>query len=131
MAEKRSQSSDRSGATTHGIDSQPAAPIMTSDHLRPAGFNNEVDSTSPDTLGDRTDSEPEKKSAEQESEQDTLICQQLGSREADSLTAVGAGESAKQGQSISVAPRQGSCDEEEKRDQSKEEPPLEIKQQEG
>ncbi|XP_042370870.1 ubiquitin carboxyl-terminal hydrolase 19-like, partial [Plectropomus leopardus] len=36
---------------------------------------------------------------------------------------------AKQGHSPDPAQRQGSCDGEEKRDQSKEEPPLEMKQQ--
>ena len=129
MAEKRSQSSDRSGATAHGSDSQPAAPVGISDRLKPGGFDNEADSASPETLGDRTDSEPEKKPVEQESEQDTLICQQLGSREVGSVPA--AGVTAKRGQSPGLAPRQASCDGEEKRDQSKEEPPLELKQQEG
>lgn len=127
MAEKRSQSSDRSGATAHGSDSQPAAHISTSDRLKPVSLNN--DSASPETSGDRTDSEPEKKPVEQESEQDTLIGQQLGSKEAGSAPAVGA--AAKRGQSPSLVPRQGSCDGEEKRDQSKEEPALELKQQEG
>uniref|UniRef100_A0A8C4NIR8 ubiquitinyl hydrolase 1 n=1 Tax=Dicentrarchus labrax TaxID=13489 RepID=A0A8C4NIR8_DICLA len=81
------------------------------------------------TLGDRTNSEPEKRPVEKESEQDSLIRQQLGSREASSVPA--AGVAAKQGQSPSLAQRRGSCDGEEKRDQSKEEPPLELKQQEA
>uniref|UniRef100_A0A671VD52 ubiquitinyl hydrolase 1 n=1 Tax=Sparus aurata TaxID=8175 RepID=A0A671VD52_SPAAU len=76
------KSSDRSGATAHGSDGQPAAPISTSDRLKPVPLNNEVDLASPETSADRTDSEPEKKPVEQESEQDTLICQQLGSKEA-------------------------------------------------
>ncbi len=127
VSENRNQSSDRPGATAHGSDSQPAAPVSTTDCLK--GLNNEVDSASPETLGDRTESEPEKKPVEQESEQDTLIHQHLGSREAGSVPAVGV--AAKQGQSPDPAQRQGSCDGEEKRDQSKEEPPLEMKQQEG
>ncbi|XP_049920137.1 ubiquitin carboxyl-terminal hydrolase 19 isoform X3 [Epinephelus moara] len=125
VPEKRNQSSDRSRAKAHGSDSQPAAPVSTSDCLKPV----EVDSASPETQGDRTDSEPEKKPVEQESEQDTLILQQLESREAGSIPTVGV--AAKQGHSPGPAQRQGSCDGEEKRDQSKEEPPLEMKQQEA
>lgn len=129
VAEKQSQSSDRSGATAHGSDSQPAAPVSTTDCLKPVSFNNDVDSASLETLADRTDSEPEKKPLEQESEQDTLIRQQLESKEAGSISAVGV--AGKQSQSPGLAQRQVSCDEEEKQDQSKEEPPLEMKQQEG
>ncbi|XP_031142111.1 ubiquitin carboxyl-terminal hydrolase 19 isoform X2 [Sander lucioperca] len=128
VAEKQSQSSDRSGATAHGSDSQPAAPVSTTDCLKPVSFNNDVDSASLETLADRTDSEPEKKPLEQESEQDTLIRQQLESKEAGSISAVGV--AGKQSQSPGLAQRQVSCDEEEKQDQSKEEPPLEMKQQE-
>lgn len=124
MAEKRSQSSDGSGATAHGSDSQPAAPVGTSDC-----FDNEAHSASLETVGDRTDSEPEKKPVEQESEQDTLTRQQLESRETGPIPA--AGVPAKRGESPGLSPRRGSCDGEEKRDQSKEEPPLELKQQEG
>uniref|UniRef100_UPI0037E935D6 ubiquitin carboxyl-terminal hydrolase 19 isoform X3 n=1 Tax=Semicossyphus pulcher TaxID=241346 RepID=UPI0037E935D6 len=127
VEEKQNQSSDRSGATAHGSDSQPAAPASTSDCLNPVSFNKEVDS--PETLGDKTDSEPEKKPVEQESEQDTLIRQQLPEREAGSVPAVGV--AAKQGESPSLTQRHGSFDGEEKRDQSKEEPPLELKQQEA
>ncbi|XP_056240703.1 ubiquitin carboxyl-terminal hydrolase 19 isoform X2 [Seriola aureovittata] len=129
VAEKQTQSSDRSGATAPGNESQPAAPISTSDCLKPVDFNSEVDSAYPARPGDRTDSEPEKKPVEQESEQDTLICQQQGSKE--TVPAPTVGMAAKQGPSPGVAQRQGSCDGEEKRDQSKEEPSLEIKQQEA
>lgn len=132
VAEKRNQSSDGSGATAHGSDSQPAAPVSTGDQclLEPVGFNDQGDSAaSPETQGDRTDSEPEKQPAVQESEQDTLIRQQLESREAGSVSAVG--PAAKRGPSPGPAQRQVSCDGEEKRDQSKEEPPLEMKPQEG
>lgn len=131
VAEKRNQSSDGSGATAHGSDSQPAAPVSTGDQclLEPVGFNDQGDSAaSPEMQGDRTDSEPEKQPAEQESEQDTLIRQQLESREAGSVSAVG--PAAKRGPSPGPAQRQVSCDGEEKRDQSKEEPPLEMKPQE-
>ncbi|XP_027144152.1 ubiquitin carboxyl-terminal hydrolase 19 isoform X2 [Larimichthys crocea] len=124
VAEKRSQSSDGSGATAHGSDSQPAAPVGTSDC-----FDNEAHSASLETVGDRTDSEPEKKPVEQESEQDTLTRQQLESRETGPIPA--AGVPAKRGESPGLSPRRGSCDGEEKRDQSKEEPPLELKQQEA
>ncbi|XP_070767136.1 ubiquitin carboxyl-terminal hydrolase 19 isoform X2 [Enoplosus armatus] len=114
-AEKRNQSSDGSRATAHGSDSQPAAPVGTTDCPKA------VDSASPEPLGDRTDSEPEKKPVEQ----DSLIHQDLGSREAGSVPA------AKQGQSPDPAQRPGSCDGEEKQDQLKEEPSLEMKQQDA
>lgn len=127
VAEKQNQSSDWSEAIAHGSESQTAAPISTSDCLKPVSLNSEVQSA-PEMLGDRTDSELEKRSVEQESEQDPLICQQLGSGEAIPEPPVGM--AVKQGPSPSVAQNQSSCDGEEKRDQSKEEP-LEIKQQEG
>ncbi|KAK5863108.1 hypothetical protein PBY51_000163 [Eleginops maclovinus] len=94
----------------------------------PVGLDKEVNSASPETQGGRTDSEPQKKPVEQESEQDTLISQQqLESKEAGSIAAVGV--AAKQSQSPAEPPRQGSGDGEEKRDQSKEEPLLEIQQE--
>lgn len=127
VAEKRSQSSDGSEATAHGSDSQPVAPVSTSNSLKPVCFSHEVASASPETPGDRTDSNSENKPVEQNSEQDTLIPQQIGSSEA--APAVGA--AVKQSQSPGVAPRLGSYDGEEKRDPSKEEPPLELRQQEG
>ncbi|XP_042266409.1 ubiquitin carboxyl-terminal hydrolase 19 isoform X3 [Thunnus maccoyii] len=125
-AEKQKQSADtehRSETTTRGIESQPAAPVSTSDCLKPVSFNNKMDSASPERQGDRTDSETEKKPVEQETEQDALISQQLGSREASTALAVAV--------EPGLTQRQGSCDGEEKRDQSKEEPPLEMKQQEA
>lgn len=127
MADKRSQSSDRSRATAHDSDSQPVAADSTSECLKPACFSNKATSTSPLMLEDRTDSNSESKPVEQESEQDTLIRQQIGSREAAPAVEV----ADKRGQSPGVAPRLGSSDEEEKRDQSKEEPPLELNQQKG
>ncbi|KAI4824216.1 hypothetical protein KUCAC02_012742 [Chaenocephalus aceratus] len=137
VAEKRNHSSERSGTAAHSSDDQPAAPVSTvnglqTDNQLPVGFNKEVNSASAETQGDRTDSELQNKPVEQESEQDTLIRQQqqqqLDSKEAGSIPAVGM--AAKQSQSPAVAQRQGRCDGEEKQDQSKEEPPLEIKQQE-
>ncbi|XP_051805775.1 ubiquitin carboxyl-terminal hydrolase 19 isoform X2 [Acanthochromis polyacanthus] len=125
--EKRNQSADTSGAAVS--DAQPEAPLSTSDCLKPVAFNKEVDSDSPQKPGDRTDSEPEKKPVEQESEQDTLIRQQPGSLEAAPAPAASVAE--KQNQSAGLTQNQSSCDEEEKRDQSKEEPPLEMKQQEA
>lgn len=129
MAEKRSQSSERSDATAQVIVSQPAAPVGTSDCVQPVAFNKEVNSTSPQAQGDGTDSEPAAKPAEQESGQDPLICQQLG--EMETVTVTTTGIAAKQSQPSGEAQKQSSCDEEEKRDQSKEEPPLEMKQLEG
>ncbi|XP_054466021.1 ubiquitin carboxyl-terminal hydrolase 19 isoform X2 [Anoplopoma fimbria] len=129
VADKPNQSSDGCGATAHGSDGQPAAPVSASVCLEPVSFNDEVASAaSPETQGDRTDSKPETKPIEQEAELDTPICQQLESREACSMPAVGV--AAIRGQSPGLTQRQGSCDGEEKRDQSKEEPSLEIQQQE-
>lgn len=127
VAEKLNESSDRSEAIARGSESQTAAPISTSDCLKPVSLNNELQSA-PEMLEDRTDSELGKRPVEQESEQDTLIHQQLESGEAIPEPPVGM--AVKQGPSPSVAQRQSSYDGEEKRDQSKEEP-LEIKQQEG
>lgn len=129
LAEKQNQSSDQSGATTHVSVSQPAAPVSTSDCVKPVVFNKEMNSTSPQRLGDRTDSEPAGKPVEQESEQDPLICQQLGDMEVVPVEAMGM--PAKQSQPPGVAQRKSSCDDEEKRDQSKEEPLLEMKQLDG
>nr|XP_019944700.1 PREDICTED: ubiquitin carboxyl-terminal hydrolase 19 isoform X2 [Paralichthys olivaceus] len=115
VEEKQNQSPDRSAATAHGHENQPAAPISTSDCLKPVCFNNEV--------------EPEKSPVQQEAEQETPIRQQLRSRETETVSTVGM--AAKPGLSPSAAQRQSSCDGEEKRDQPKEEPSLEIKQQEA
>lgn len=115
----------RSETTTQSAESQPAAPVSNSDRLKPGSFNKQADSTSPERQRDRTDSEPDKKPVEQESGRDAVtLTQQPGTREAGSAPAITAAEA-------SLAQRQGSCDGEEKRDQSKEEPPLEMKQQEG
>lgn len=129
LAEKRNQSSERSGATEQVTVSQPAVPVSTSDCVKPVAFNKEVNFTSPQGQGDGTDSEPARKPAEQESEQDPLICQQLGEMEMVPVTAMGM--AAKQSQPSGVSQKQRSCDEEEKRDQSKEEPPLEMTQLEA
>lgn len=125
----RSSSSDRSEATPHGSDGQPAVPAGAGagSSLKPARLGNEAASASRETAGDRTDSNSENKPVEQDSEQDTLIRQQIGSREA----APAVGTAAERGQSPGVAQRLGGYDGEEKRDQSKEEPPLELRPQEG
>uniref|UniRef100_A0A7N6BJM2 ubiquitinyl hydrolase 1 n=1 Tax=Anabas testudineus TaxID=64144 RepID=A0A7N6BJM2_ANATE len=110
------------------LESQTAAPISSIDCLKPISLNNEAQSA-PEMLGDTTDSELEKRPAELDSEQDTPICQQLESGEAIPVPPVGM--TVKQGTSqSSLAQGHSSCDGEEKRDQSKEEP-LEIKQQEA
>ncbi|KAM4562781.1 ubiquitin carboxyl-terminal hydrolase 19 isoform 1-T1 [Odontesthes bonariensis] len=122
--ETRNHSSDTPGATAHVGDDQPAVPVSTT-HC----FNSEVDSTSPQRPRDSTDSEPERKPAEHDSGQETLTHLQLGSTETPSVPA--AGVAARQGQSPGLSQKQNSCDGEEKRDQSKEEPPLEMKQQDA
>lgn len=127
MAETENPSSDGSETIAHGSESQTAAPISTSDCLKPVSLNNKVQSAT-EMLGDGTGSDQGKRSFEQESEQDPLIIQQLGSGEV--ILEPPVGMAVKQGPSPSVTQRQSCCDGEEKRDQSKEEP-LEIKQQEG
>ncbi|XP_053280265.1 ubiquitin carboxyl-terminal hydrolase 19 isoform X1 [Pleuronectes platessa] len=119
VEEERNQSSDRSGATAHGHENQPAAPVSNSDCVKPVCFNNEVE----------PEQKPEKSPVEQESEQGTPIRLQLGSRETEPVPTVGM--VAKRDQSPGGARSQGSGEGEEKRDQSKEEPSLEIKQQEA
>ncbi|XP_058498164.1 ubiquitin carboxyl-terminal hydrolase 19 isoform X4 [Solea solea] len=130
-AEKQNQSLERCGTTGDDVESQSATPK--SDCLKPVIFNNDTDSASPCTrLGDGTDTEPqpEEKPVEQESEQDSLIRQQLGSTETLPVPTVGMGAKQNSAPAPAVAEsQQGSSDGEEKRDQLKEEP-LEIKQEE-
>ncbi|XP_037334767.2 ubiquitin carboxyl-terminal hydrolase 19 isoform X3 [Pungitius pungitius] len=129
VAEKPDQSSDWCGATAHGSGGRPEAPVGNADRLEPLSPNGQVGpAASPETQGGRMDSGPEEKPSLQEAEQDTPICQQLESRD-EGLTAA-AGGAAVPSWSPGAAQRQGSCDGEEKQDQSKEEPPLELKQQE-
>nr|XP_040048200.1 ubiquitin carboxyl-terminal hydrolase 19 isoform X2 [Gasterosteus aculeatus aculeatus] len=118
------------GATARGSDGKPEDPISNTDRLEPVGPNGQVGlAASPETRGGRPDSGPEEKPSQQEAEQDTSTCQQLESRDDGSTAA--AGEAAVPSWSPGAAQRQGSCDGEEKQDQSKEEPPLELKQQEA
>lgn len=127
MAKALNQSSDKSETIAHGSESQSAAPISTSDCLAPVSLNN-VQSASPEMLGDKANSEMEKRTVEQKSEHVTLLCQQLDSGDAVPVPPVG--KAVNHGLSHSLEQKQSSCDGEEKRDQSKEEP-LDIKQQEG
>ncbi|XP_076019456.1 ubiquitin carboxyl-terminal hydrolase 19 isoform X2 [Genypterus blacodes] len=135
VEEKQDQSSDtehKSGTTTNGSGSQSGATVSTNDSLISVTSNDGV-AVAPERLGeihtDRTESEPEKMPVEQDSAQDTLIRQQMGSEETASLPDAGAATT--QGLSPGLVQRLGSCDGEEKRDQSKEEPPLEITPQEA
>lgn len=128
MAEIQSQPSDESGATTHCSESQPVAPIIPSDCIKHVYLNNDMITTFTERQGDKTDSNSESKSVqEEESEQYTLNCQQIGSRE----TTPAVGTAAKRGHSPSVAPKLDNYDRDEKQDQSKEEPSLEFRQNEG
>ncbi|XP_036005606.1 ubiquitin carboxyl-terminal hydrolase 19 isoform X3 [Fundulus heteroclitus] len=126
--EKRSQSSDVSETTEPVTASQPAAPEIPSCFLNPANPNKNLDS-SPQKLRNRTDSEPQGKPVEHESQRDTAISQQLGITE--TLPVLAAGVASRQSQPASPAQKPGSSDGEEKRDQSKEEPTLEMMQQEA
>ncbi|XP_029912247.1 ubiquitin carboxyl-terminal hydrolase 19 isoform X2 [Myripristis murdjan] len=134
VEEKRTQSSERehkSIPATPGSSSQSAAPVSISDHIKPVGSTNGNDQASLEKLvesyTDRTDSEPEKKPAERESELGTPTHQQSGLGEISSIPARGL--TTKQSQLPGLSQRQGSCEGEEKRDQSKEEPFLEMKQE--
>lgn len=116
VAEAWSQSSSRA----EGGDSQTAASFS------PTSSNQEA-STSLGTPGGRSD--PESRPVAQDSEQDTLTCQQSASGELTAAAAVGVAP--KCSQSAGGPLSSGSSDREEKRDQSKEEPLLELRQQEG
>ncbi|XP_041859245.1 ubiquitin carboxyl-terminal hydrolase 19 isoform X2 [Melanotaenia boesemani] len=124
QVERRNQSSDMSEAAAPSGDGQPVAPVGTTHR-----FNNKVDSTSSQRQTDTLNAEMERKPVEHKLGQDTLICHQLGS--AETLPVPGANVAARQSQSPSLNQNQSSCDGEEKRDQSKEEPSLERKQQEA
>lgn len=94
------------------------------------GFHEKTDSTAPQKPKARTDSEPQGKPVEQDSEKNTLISQQLGDT-TDSLPVPAACTAARQSQAPGSTQKHSSCDGEEKRDQSKEETSLEKKQLEG
>ncbi|MED6270021.1 hypothetical protein CHARACLAT_005576 [Characodon lateralis] len=128
VVEKRSQSSDASELTGPVTDDQLAAPEITSCFLSPVGSNKNMDS-SPQKPRGRTDSESQGKPAEPESQRDTLISPRLGITEA--LPVLADGVVCRQSQSAGLTQKSSSCDGEEKRDQSKEEPTLEMMQQEA
>ncbi|XP_013871731.1 ubiquitin carboxyl-terminal hydrolase 19 isoform X2 [Austrofundulus limnaeus] len=92
------------------------------------GFNKKTDSPAPQNPKARTDSEPQGKPVEHELEKNTLISQPLGDT-TDTLPA--ACMAARQSQAPGPTQKHRSCDGEEKRDQSKEEPPLEERQLEA
>ncbi|KAF7210383.1 ubiquitin carboxyl-terminal hydrolase 19 isoform X2 [Nothobranchius furzeri] len=116
VSDKTNQSSETSEATEQVRDGQPVPPVI--DHsLRPTDSSHKVDATSLQMQGDRTDSSPHRKAAEHESGQEALISQQ----HEDSTEMLSA-------PAACVAARQ-SWDGEEKQDQSKEEAPLEMMQQ--
>lgn len=102
--------------------------MSASDSLKTSGFNNNLDSAFPERSTDITNAEPEKTAQVQQSVRDTQTHQQLGSRGAAPVSSRDV--SAEQEPSTGLTQIEGSCDGEEKRDQSKEEP-LPIKQQEG
>ncbi|XP_051906643.1 ubiquitin carboxyl-terminal hydrolase 19 isoform X2 [Hippocampus zosterae] len=115
------------GAKTGASENQPAVPVSASDSLKTSGFNNHLDSAFPERSTDITNAEPEKTAQLQQSVRDTQTHQQLGSRGATPVSSRDV--SAEQEPSTGLTQIEGSCDGEEKRDQSKEEP-APIKQQE-
>ncbi|XP_061592825.1 ubiquitin carboxyl-terminal hydrolase 19 isoform X2 [Cololabis saira] len=123
LAERRSPSPDRSDSTAPGGDGpavSPASPAGTGHRL-----NNQVDPTSPQPLKDNTDSEPERKPADPEAGGDSLT------GPADAAPGRPASPPIKLSPATGSTQKQSSSDGEEKRDQSKEEPPLEIQPQEA
>lgn len=86
-----------------------------------------VNLVSSHTLEERTELETGKECVDQELERDAAILQQPASEEADSVPAEGRASKQPPG----LTPKQNSCEEEEKQDQSKEEPPLEKPKPEG
>ncbi|XP_034028051.1 ubiquitin carboxyl-terminal hydrolase 19 isoform X2 [Thalassophryne amazonica] len=127
-----SEMENTSATAACGSDVHLAHPVSISNCLKANDVNIVVDTASAERLTefhtDRTDSEPDNKPVGQNIEQDSLIHQRLGCGEAASVPATAV--STNQGQSTSPAQRQANCEGEEKQDQSKEEPPLEIMQQE-
>ncbi|XP_056158085.1 ubiquitin carboxyl-terminal hydrolase 19 [Lampris incognitus] len=135
VEEKRDESCDTEQKTrvaADASDNPPVAPVDISERLMPRGSINETGPDSSDRVGeshaDRTDSDAARNPAEGESELSAVIQQQPGSREAGSAQATGS--ITKQTELSNQNLEQGSCDGEEKRDQSKEEPPLVMKQEE-
>ncbi|XP_061536576.1 ubiquitin carboxyl-terminal hydrolase 19 isoform X1 [Phycodurus eques] len=113
------------GSETRDSENEPEVPVSTSGSLKT--FDNHVGSAFPERSTDVTNAEPEKTGQHHKSVQDAQTHQQLGSRGTTPVPSQDV--SAEQEPTPVLTQIQGSCDGEEKRDQSKEEPPL-IKQQE-
>lgn len=108
---------ESSHAETTAYVSDP--PVLT------AGFNKKMDSTAPRKPKARTDSEPQGKPVEHELEKNTSITQQPGDS-TDTLPVPAACTAARPSQAPGPTQKHSGCDGEEKRDQSKEEPPLKM-----
>uniref|UniRef100_A0A087YNJ4 ubiquitinyl hydrolase 1 n=1 Tax=Poecilia formosa TaxID=48698 RepID=A0A087YNJ4_POEFO len=125
---KTDESSDVSETTIPGTDGQLTAPEITDCFQNPAKSNKNTDST-PQMPRDGTDLELQAKPTKRESQQDAFISQQPGITE--TLPEPAAGAAHRQSQSAGLTPKSSTSDGEEKRDQSKEEPTLEMMQQEA
>ncbi|XP_057682432.1 ubiquitin carboxyl-terminal hydrolase 19 isoform X2 [Corythoichthys intestinalis] len=99
----------------------PRIPVSISGSLKTLDLKKHVDSFSIDRSRDKTKTETEKKAPFHESVQDTQTHQQVVSRGAASVSDVSA---IQEPSSVSLTQIQGNYEGEEKRDQSKEEPPL-------
>ncbi|XP_077457775.1 ubiquitin carboxyl-terminal hydrolase 19 isoform X2 [Stigmatopora argus] len=117
------KTSDTQEKSSEPADSeqQLEVPVSTSGSLKTLDLKKCVDSGSLERSSDNTKTEAEKKAPFHESMQDTQTDQQVVSRGAVSV--VSRDLSAQQEQSPSLTHIQGSCEGEEKCDQSKEEPP--------
>ncbi|XP_014911878.1 ubiquitin carboxyl-terminal hydrolase 19 [Poecilia latipinna] len=125
---KTDESSDVSETTIPGTDGQLTAPEIIDRFQNPAKSNKNTDST-PQMPRDGTDLELQGKPTKRESQQDAFISQQPGITE--TLPEPAAGAAHRQSQSAGLTPKSSTSDGEEKRDQSKEEPTLEMMQQEA
>lgn len=122
-AEPQNQSQDLENKPGPSPDDSDGQPAGDSDLSLSIGVN----LVSSHTLEERTKLETGKECVDQELERDAAILQQPASEEADSVPAEGRASKQPPG----LTPKQNSCEEEEKQDQSKEEPPLEKPKPEG
>ncbi|XP_027879788.1 ubiquitin carboxyl-terminal hydrolase 19 isoform X2 [Xiphophorus couchianus] len=128
QVEKTDEAIDVSETTIPGTDGHLTAPDITDRFQNPAKSNKEPDS-SPQMPRDGTDLEVQGKPTERESQQDAFTSRQPGITE--KLPEPAAGAAHRQSQSAGLTLKSSSCDGEEKGDQSKEEPALEMMQQEA
>ncbi|XP_061689206.1 ubiquitin carboxyl-terminal hydrolase 19 isoform X2 [Syngnathoides biaculeatus] len=115
------------GFETWDSENEPEVPVSSCGSLKALGLDNHLHSAFPERSTDMANTEPEKTAQHHKLVQDVQAHQQLSLRAASSVSLQDV--STEQEPTLDVMQIQGSCDGEEKRDQSKEEP-LFKKQQE-